>query len=1094
MSRQLPAASCARARTRSQSILAELGFDAGELVAAEAVVARALSGAEVECIALAPDDPLLAGAVAVLDRDAGAIWVRDDLSPSERSLTIAHELGHWWLHPTTALFRDDPATTGASGEIGGFLAEIDGYSPVQRAEAEAQAFAAELCMPGMAVSRAFRAGLAASEIADRLGVGVRAVTLQLVAHVLDGVHAGPEIGEESCPQLDADQLKACAVSGGPTLVKAGPGTGKTTALVGRVMHLLRRGVAPQNVLALTFSRNAAEELRGRLCAAPEPSGEGNVADLVRVFTVHAFGLEALRAYGDRLGLSSNPCIVTPVRAMALLEERLEAVGLDQLLCIEEPTLRLADVLKRIAYWKGAGMTPDEVSRTNGESPELAEYARAFRSYEEILRDRRAVDFADLLGLTIKLLSEHEDVRRSICSNVEHLLVDEVQDLSRAGVTLIGMLAGAGAELWMVGDPAQSIYAFRGASWDDLFHGDGLPEPRQVFTLSQNYRSSQCIVKALKAYSEKVGLSADGQSSAIPSTLSTDAEFAVAADEHAQLRGIVDTVRRRRSEGLALSEQAVLCRTNAQCVSLTASLTAAGVPVRGPASALQMQPVQDAVVWLARAAGAPRAAPAPDGGASLADEVRPHGRVTDMLGAYLFGPQGIVRSLADTASSELGALSWLFRAVARSEWEVIEEKRSRARETDGGRGCVEDGAAASYPATPLVAERVIGDLRRALLLREDRCRLEAGRRDDAIAVMTVHAAKGLEFDAVYVPFLNRGRFPPRSRHVVLSDPDLPSASETDASEEDRLLYVALSRARRYVTVSCCERLSGRRASQSVLAEPARHAILAAGGRAVAWNAHEGSETGDVAWTPPHDDPDEPVNRRSWYLADLDQYVVCPRRYHLSRSTPSVAQESSGYGAYVHAMRRVVRAIQQRALSSHTDAALNEALEVWEEAWARHGSEARFAAVYRSLGERAIREAVSSPTLAVGDAGVVLELALDGGTIHVTADRVAVDGHGCISVERFRYRKPPARPKLRDGTLLLALAARERWPEAELSVGDRYVVGDTVVWYRRDSRRDSDALERYERAIAGIRAQRFPPKPSEWCPQCPCLFACPGREDA
>jgi len=286
----------------------------------------------------------------------------------------------------------------------------------------------------------------------------------------DSVSAGKAAAPE--PDLDESQKKAAHAEVCPLLVKAGPGTGKTRTLVGRMVHLLSaKQVRSEAILALTYSNKAAEEMRSRVGRVlPQESLK------IWMGTFHAFGLEILRKYGSRLGLPSDLRVIDPVDALYMLETALASLDLDYYRDLVEPARFLPAILTVISRAKDELKGPAEYQHeaelmrhraTTFEEIETAEkaseVARVYAFYQQGLQDQGAADYGDLISRSVTLLQDHVDVREAFRKQYEHIVVDEYQDVNTASRMLLRHLAGAGGGLWVVGDQLQAIYRFRGAA-------------------------------------------------------------------------------------------------------------------------------------------------------------------------------------------------------------------------------------------------------------------------------------------------------------------------------------------------------------------------------------------------------------------------------------------------------------------------------------------------------------------------------------------------------------------------------------------------------------------------------------------------------
>lgn len=442
--------------------------DALALAGGEASAAALLTAAEnlteVRRLPVKKGDVLLDGGVAVLDRDADAIWYDRDADPRLAVFYQAHEYGHLWLDAGHAACNsadidaeeyEEPLPIGER--------RVEGYGPDERREREANVFAREFLLPTNELKGWFlEERLDATAIADRVGVPEGMVLHQLTRALLTPDIVGEGAAKEAPegePDLDPSQQEAAHVERGPLLLEAGPGTGKTRALVGRILFLLEEGVVPSSILALTFSNKAAEELRSRIVrVAPE------AASRMWGGTFHAFGLEILRKFGTRIGMPPKPTVVDSVDGLFVLERALPKLGLHHYQNLYEPTTHLADILSAISRAKDELVGAEEYAELAEQMLAVAtteqdtraaekalEVARVYAFYQGYLESEGMVDFGDLIVRSVQLLRRHPEVRQRLRSTYEHVLVDEYQDVNRASGLLLKELAGEGEELWAVGE-------------------------------------------------------------------------------------------------------------------------------------------------------------------------------------------------------------------------------------------------------------------------------------------------------------------------------------------------------------------------------------------------------------------------------------------------------------------------------------------------------------------------------------------------------------------------------------------------------------------------------------------------------------------
>jgi len=1080
--------------------------------AAEAAVQAALRLAGSRPRLLPPTDTLLSGAHAVLDRETRIVWLRSDVPIEERRVLLAHELAHHYLHDDhgdtddgCACYEEDVDATG-DGEA------LVGYGPRQRRETEANVFAREFLLPAPLARRWFDEGADAHAIARRAGVPVSLAFAQMEAGL--GLHSAAPTpapppsrrGEarggqtSSTLTLDPSQEAAARAESGPLLVGAGPGTGKTRTLTARVLYLTREaGVRPERLLALTFSRKAAEEMRERIGAvAPE------VGRRAAISTFHAYGLDLLRRYWREAELPPAPVLLAPVDTFALLERRAGALDLDVLRYLHDPSFPLPDILRTIARAKEEMLTP-EAFRRRAEAAgdeKLLEVARVYAAYEALLRERGALDFSDLVYRALRLLEENETVRAAEQAQWHHVLVDEYQDVNRAGARLVRALGGdGGAGLWLVGDLRQAIYAFRGASPANVssFEED-FPGGRRT-ELGVNYRSRPHLValfgvasgEGTGAWPPPPGEAEEAAEAAVVVGPFPPATLAVAPDEIAQADGIARKMRALREAGYAWSDMAILCRTRGQARALRALLSERDVPVAaetgGDYELLRSHDVKNLILLLARACE-------PDGPArerypELPAGLPYSGDAYDFFTEALWGAPRLAQQVTDAAG--VAALLGGARSFRERSAVVLEPTEEPRRAFLAHlRRMARLGGDLSHPGHPDAAP-------------------------DAVRLLTVHAAKGLEFPVVFLPNLSAGKFPARPGPSLLSPLPLtdevpaPDAAEREIEEEERLFFVALTRARDHLILSRAEKYNKRAAPPS----PLLGNLAAAPGivreewvlplpRPLSASEKEEKEEGETAkpGSPPRrgdaaessTDDSAPTD-----AADAELWLRGPRRYYYERVKNLRGGERSAYGAFK-------RAVQAALAAPETPPA--EALEA---AWRAEGPQPDHPLhdLYRAAAEKAVlgrsrepeafvtephppRRRVAAPEADAAEPPV-LTVSLPGGTIAVRPDAATPD---LSVVERQTFRRPPKEGEKdapQDPRLSLLQAATGGKARVDL----HYLQNGTVLTAPNRPRVREKHLAAYDRALRGIRLRVFDPTPAEAsdCPSCPYFFLCPeeGPED-
>ncbi len=628
-----------RAWEAHRDLRPELSSSDGNLLPAETLLERASVATGLLRYPLPPGDGLLAGARAVLLRDHDSIYYAEpdsDRSARLQRFSQAHEFAHNWLHDTTRDSFDVEEEQLALLLLPSLpqIAQVaQGYSPAERRESEANAFAAEFLLPGPLLRRAFtEQRLTAPQIADLVGVSEACVLAQLAqALLIPAIDARSETAPVQrdasllrsgvlAPMpspLDPDQAAAAFLKQGPALTDAGPGTGKTRTLVARAVHLLQdRGLPPERLLALTFSNKAAEEMRARL-----QESVGALSDQVWIGTFHAFGFEILRKDGQRLGLPNTPTLLQTADAVALLVSHLDELPLQQLEYLSDPTLPFPDILRCISRAKDECITPEgylaladtQFAKAENDEERLKaiksrEVAQLYAVYEALKREQGLLDFGDLLMRAVELLDREPEVKQRWQEQYTHVLADEYQDVNRACAYLLQRLVGSGEGFWAVGDLRQAIYRFRGASPANVRQFDHDFPGGQRLRLGVNYRSRAPIVALFSSFAS--AMSSENPNAPAPAErlVLWNAQrggedlpavtFAEAEDEEAQADGLSAQILSFQEAGIPMQQQAILVCTNAQATDLAERLEDRGIPTQHLGSLFDRAEVKDMLALLA----------------------------------------------------------------------------------------------------------------------------------------------------------------------------------------------------------------------------------------------------------------------------------------------------------------------------------------------------------------------------------------------------------------------------------------------------------------------------------------------------------------
>lgn len=597
--------------------------------------------------------------------------------------------------------------------------------------------------------------------------------------------------------LNPRQREAALTVDGPVSVLAGAGSGKTSVLTSRIYHLIRQGIPSRNILAVTFTNKAAREMRERL--------SHKLGDVPPPFvaTFHGLGRELLETEGKAIGIQKYFTIFDRDDSKAAIRDALKALDVDPK---EVPP---SAILGRISKAKGAGMTVQEYREKHGrESFKSRIVSEAWLRYEDTLKKEKSLDFDDLIAIPVRLLAAHEDVRARVQERWSHLHVDEFQDTNELQARLVKLIAGPRENVFVVGDIDQSIYTWRGATIENLLEFEKSYARAQHIVLEQNYRSTKTIVDAANAVIEKNRKRKEKRA-----VTDNDAgePITVHASSNAEEEAlyIAREAKRLMAKGLTPDQIAVLYRTNFQSRVIEEAFLHESIPYRLLGTRFfDRKEVKDVLAWVrlaldpSREADRMRAVQAPSRGI---------GKVT--LGKMLAGKTAELRA-ADRAKVESfeKVVSGLAEAAASlPPSQLVREVVEKTGMKDALRKEGEDGEerllnvqelatlASRYDATP--GQEGVAAFLADAALAGDQDELDREEGKTGVTLMTVHAAKGLEFDAVFVSGMEEGLFP----HEGMGGGD----EERDEEEERRLFYVAVTRAKKrlYLTLARVRRIYG-----------------------------------------------------------------------------------------------------------------------------------------------------------------------------------------------------------------------------------------------------------------------------------------------
>ena len=558
--------------------------------------------------------------------------------------------------------------------------------------------------------------------------------------------------------LDPEQRAVATALRGPVCVLAGAGTGKTRAITHRIAYGVHAGVySPGQLLAVTFTARAAGEMRGRL----RQLGVGGV----QARTFHSAALRQLSFFWPKVIGGQLPQLSASKAGLLA-----EAAGRSRL-SLPGPAIR--DVAAEVEWAKVTRTAPDDyvaaaarAGRTAAADLTPAEVARIYAAYEEVKRARGSIDFEDVLLLTVGILSDRADVAAQVRAQYRHLVVDEYQDVNPLQQALLDLWLGGSQELCVVGDASQTIYSFTGATPDYLLGFRQRYPDAEVVRLVRDYRSTPQVVALANALLARGG-AGDPRTSAARVELVAQRPsgptptFDAYPDEPAEAAAVAARAASLIASGTPASEIAVLFRINAQSEVFEQALADAGIAylLRGAERFFERPEVRKAVVLLRGAARGRVAAGDTD---------------TDTDTAEAGDVASVGQELVQAVRAVLGAAGWTVRpptgsGSARESWESL--------------------AALVALSEQLVAERPAATMADLVAELDERVAAQHAPTVAGVTLSSLHSAKGLEWDAVFLVGLVDGTLP-------ITYADTPAAVE----EERRLLYVGVTRARQFVHLS------------------------------------------------------------------------------------------------------------------------------------------------------------------------------------------------------------------------------------------------------------------------------------------------------
>ena len=849
-------------------------------------------------------------------------------------------------------------------------------------------------------------------------------------------------------RLGRDQVEAAALGGGPVRVVAGAGTGKTAVIAERYRRLVAAGASPAGILVMTFTERAANEMRQRIeqlidAAAPA------------VGTFHSMALGWLREDGRSIGVPAGFRMLVGAERWIVARELMWRLGDVALTGDERPDDLVAPVLHMLERLKQELVPLDRLARWAAETDDVerAELMKAcvrlFRAYERECREQRLLDFDDLVLLAVRMFEKNAAVLSRYSARFPHVLVDEYQDLNLAQERLVELIA-RGGDPFVVGDDDQSIYRFRGASRASLERFlASLPATRTI-TLGRNRRSSRRIVAAAAAV---IGHNDQRLSKELRAEEPGPAvQVWRCGDSLAEASAIADEASRLIAGGMAPSKVAVLCRTNAIARPIASSLALRDLPhvVIGGHGFHDLPEVKDVMAML-------RVVLDPTDAVALA---RPAA-----------GSRAPLLAQLHTQAARLDVRDLFFELMERTGYPANANVTKFA--DDIGDFC--------DSSSDHSVDAFMRHLDLVLLSGED---AEPAPADsgDAIQVMTIHQSKGLEFDAVFVPSLVEGRLPLAARSPRFELPPsvlepLVRGREDVIADERRLLYVAMTRARRRLYLTHAEHYEGGRRWR-----PSRFL----------GELPAGIVETDVAATPPASialNLNGGGGEVQLSYSAIAAYRDCPRQYwyrHVQR-LPVVQSAEAVHGVILHEALRRAGELRQKGIAM-TPSRLRSLLRA---AWDRaEFPDPRRAPTFRRIGAAEL-EAYRARGGFDG-APEFLEhpfsASVDGWTLRGVIDRIDRAGDGWRIID-YKSGRPVTRRRRDLQVALYALGATSALQLAPVELEVVYLASGESVRVEGVPGLVREAEAEGTEVAEGIRSGAFPSRPDRRrCRLCPYRLAC------
>ncbi len=610
-------------------------------------------------------------------------------------------------------------------------------------------------------------------------------------------------------KLNEQQRDGVFSTEGPVLILAGAGSGKTRVLTHRIAYLIDDlGVNSYNILAITFTNKAAKEMRERV---DKLVGFG--ADSAWIMTFHAAFVRILRRFIDRLGYSTNFTIYDSDDQKSVIKDICKRMNIDTKQYKEKT------ILGQISNAKDNLVTPDAMYQNSGNNYNTMRIAEIYRAYQEQLKKNNAVDFDDIINLTVELFRTDEEVLNYYKKRFQYIMVDEYQDTNTAQFTLIKLLAGPNGNLCVVGDDDQSIYKFRGANIMNILNFEEYFNNVKTIRLEQNYRSTQNILDAANAVIRN-NLGRKKKQLWTQTEGGDKVSFNIYENGYEEATGIAEDIAGRCRNGADYNDFAILYRTNAQSRTLEEKLLEKNIPYRiyGGVNFYSRKEIKDILAYLKTIDNAmddlavKRILNVPKRGigATTMEKVSAYAydkEITFYTGLKYAGEIGnLGRAAAKIqsfvteievlrAKSDNMSVDRLIKEIIESTgyYEHIESEAASDEEVTERRQNIDELISKAVIYEETEDEPTLSGFLEEVALVADIDNLDEA--DNRVSLMTIHSAKGLESPVVYLAGMEDGLFP--------SYMSISSGDESDIEEERRLCYVGITRAKNKLIMSAAK---------------------------------------------------------------------------------------------------------------------------------------------------------------------------------------------------------------------------------------------------------------------------------------------------